>query len=175
MQVIWSARGVVLTPAFKTLVERKVARLARLLPGVVDARVVCEAEKFRRTARLSLRAHHGTFASAATAGDLLAAVDQAVEAIRRQAREDKDRRRPVKGRQDRRGPEAPGEAAAPLPAAPQLVPRRLVAKPMSVEEAVMQIGLRGDQFLVFRNAETRDVNVLYRKRNGALGLIAPVT
>ncbi|OLC39270.1 MAG: ribosomal subunit interface protein [Candidatus Rokubacteria bacterium 13_1_40CM_4_69_5] len=174
MQVIISGRGVLLTPGFKALVERKVTKLARVLPKVLDARVVCAAEKFRRTARLTLRAQRRTFSSEATAGDLVTAVDDAVEALGRQVREDKDRRRQHKGRAGRpRTPSRP-PTGADAGAGPDLVPRRLVAKPMSVEEAVMQLGLRDGQFLVFRNAETSDVNVLSRRRNGGLGLIEPV-
>lgn len=93
MRLIWSGRGVVLTPAFKQMVEHKLERLTRLLPPILDARVTCVAEKFRRTARLILRSRRRTFTGEATAGDLLAAVDEAVEAIRRQARDAKDRRR----------------------------------------------------------------------------------
>ena len=98
MQVIISGRGVVLTPDVKALVERKVSKLARLLPRAPGARVICEAEKFRRTARLSVRVRRRAFASAATAPDLLAAVDAAVAALRRQVSEDKHRRRHAKGR-----------------------------------------------------------------------------
>lgn len=169
MDLIISGRGVVLTPAFKSLVHGKVAKLARVLPPVVDARLVCEAEKFRRTARLILRAGRRTFSVETTAGDLLAAVDRAVETLRRQAREAKERRRQPKGRTVR-----PPAAGGGRPPGPEVLPRRLAAKPMSVEEAVMQLGLRDDQFLVFRNARTSDVNVLYRRRNGGLGLIEPV-
>ena len=64
-----------------------------------------------------------------------------------------------------------GGESAPAPA---LVSRRVSPKPMSVEEAVMQLGLRPDQFLVFTNATTEAVNVLYRRKNGGLGLIEPV-
>jgi putative sigma-54 modulation protein len=173
MQVIISGRGVMLTPGFKALIERKVTKVARVLPKIVDARVVCAAEKFRRTARLTLRARRRTFSSEATAGDLVAAVDDALEALGRQVREDKDRRqhrgRAGQARLPSRPPTGPDAGAG-----PDLVPRRLVAKPMSVEEAVMQLGLRDGLFLVFRNAETSDVNVLYRRRNGGLGLIEPV-
>jgi putative sigma-54 modulation protein len=173
MHVIISGRGVVLTPTFKALVERKVSKLARGLPRILDARVVCEAQKFRRTARLVVRARRRTFSAEATAGDLSVAVDEAVEAVDRQARAAKDRRRPPKGRPPRR--RAASATSAPEPSSPpDLVPRRLVAKPMSVEEAVMQLGLGDGQFLVFRNARTSDVNVLYRRRHGGLGLIEPV-
>src|SRR2546425_1842689 len=98
MELIISGRGVVLTPAFKSLVQHKVEKLARVLPRGGDARLVCEAEKFRRTARLVLHDGHRTLSTQATAGDLLAAVDDAVETLRRQAREAKARRPQGKGR-----------------------------------------------------------------------------
>lgn len=99
MQVIISGRGVVLTPAFKALVERKLGKLHRLLPEpLAPARVVCTAEKFRRTVRLTARGRRRSFAGVATAGDLLAAVDTAVEAVRRQVRGAKTRRRQARGR-----------------------------------------------------------------------------
>jgi ribosomal subunit interface protein len=98
MDLIISGRGVVLTPAFKTLVHSKVAKVGRVLPRVMDARLMCKAEKFRRTARLVLRDGRRTFSAEATAGDLLTAVDDAVETLRRQAREAKARRRQLKAR-----------------------------------------------------------------------------
>jgi putative sigma-54 modulation protein len=168
--VILSGRGVALTPAFKALVERKIARLTRVLPQVLDARVVGTAEKFRRTVRITLRARRRTFASEATAGDLTTAFDEAVEALKRQTREAKERRTVSKGRAARRSG-APPETA---PTRGEIVPRQLVAKPMSVEEARTQLETAGEQFFVFRNARSGEVNVLYRRGDGGLGLIEPV-
>jgi len=98
MQVTITGRGVVLTADVRALVERKVGKLARLLPRAPGARVVCAAEKFRRTARVSVRLKRRVFATEATAGDLVAAVDAALDALRRQLREDKNRRRQPKRR-----------------------------------------------------------------------------
>jgi len=98
MQVTITGRGVVLTADVRALVERKVGKLARLLPRAPGARVVCAAEKFRRTARVSVRLKRRAFATEATAGDLVAAVDAALDALRRQLREDKNRRRQPKRR-----------------------------------------------------------------------------
>ncbi|MGH7392026.1 MAG: HPF/RaiA family ribosome-associated protein [Candidatus Rokuibacteriota bacterium] len=98
MAVIISGRRLVLPPSFKVRVERKLAKLGPLLRGPVDARVVCEAEKFRRIARLTVRARRRTLTGEATAGDLLAAVDGALDALRRQARERKERRRRTRSR-----------------------------------------------------------------------------
>ena len=66
-------------------------------------------------------------------------------------------------------------AGAPAAAGDAVVTERLTAKPMSIEEAVLQLGLNPhESFLVFRNARSEDVNVLYRRRDGVLGLIEPV-
>ena len=178
MQIIISGRGVTLTPAIKTLAERKIGKLGKLLPSAVGARLVCSAEKFRRKVRLTLSARRHTFATVVTADDLMAAVDLAVDALARQVREQKDRRRDLARVSRPRpvgGAEAEVEVAPSAPVVDGVVTERLTAKPMSIEEALLQFRLNPhESFLVFRNAGTEDVNVLYRRRDGALGLIEPV-
>jgi ribosomal subunit interface protein len=93
MQLIISGRGVVLTKSFKDAVTDKVARLAPLLPSLIEARATVSAEKFRRTVRLTLTARRRVFSSTATAVDMGAAVDEAVAGLAHQVRRDKDRRR----------------------------------------------------------------------------------
>ncbi|MBI4611352.1 MAG: ribosome-associated translation inhibitor RaiA [Candidatus Rokubacteria bacterium] len=176
MQVIISGRGVVLTPAFKARIGQKVQKFSRILPKIHEAKVVLSAEKYRRTAEVTLLGKGRIFHSEETAPDLAAAVDLAVEALARQVRQTKDRLRQRKLRVSPRRaplriPRDTGEAGN----TPVVVSRRQVApKPMSVEEAAMQLGLRRDQFLVFTNAATDALNVLYRRKDGALGLIEPV-
>ena len=181
MRYIISGHGVAVTPAFRQMVERKVGKLARILPKIIEAKVMLSAEKYRRTAHMTLVAKRRIFSSEETAADLAAAVDLAVDALTRQVRQVKDRLRQRKLRASRRrpgprpeagAPPVPGEAEAALP--PLVVSRRVAAKPMSIDEAMMQFGLRDDQFLVFTNAATETVNVLYRRKNGGLGLIEPV-
>lgn len=173
MRFIISGRNVAITPAFRATIERKVGKLGRIFPKIIEAKVVLSAEKYRRTAELTLLAKGRIFHSEETAGDLAAALDLAVDALARQVRQVKDRIRERKPRASRRriAARAPRDGEG---AAAALVSRRLAPKPMSVEEAVMQLGLRHDQFLVFRNAVTDAVNVLYRRKNGGLGLIEPV-
>ncbi|MFQ5828196.1 MAG: ribosome hibernation-promoting factor, HPF/YfiA family [Candidatus Methylomirabilia bacterium] len=175
MQVIISGRGVVTTPAFKAQVEKKVQKLSRILPEIHGARVVLSAEKYRRTVEVTLLGKGKPFHSEETAPDLGAAVDRAVGALTRQVRQTKDRIRQRKPRS------APRQASVPAPRAvaeatsePFVVTRRVTRKPMSVEEAAMQLKLRSDQFLVFTNAATDVVNVLYRRKDGTFGLIEPV-
>lgn len=175
MRFIISGRhGVAVTPAFRQAVERKVSKLTRILPKIIEAKIVLSAEKYRRTAELTLAAKGRTFRSEETAPDLAAAVDLAVGALTRQVREVKDRMRQKKSRASHRTAILQSSTGSETTGTPALVSRRMVLKPMSVEEAVMQMGLRRDEFLVFTNATTETVNVLYRRKNGGLGLIEPV-
>jgi putative sigma-54 modulation protein len=98
MQVIIDGRGVTLTPTLKTLVTRKLGKLTRLLPRIIDAHVTCGRERFRRTVRLRLRARRRVFSSVGAADELTVAIDEAVETLSRQVREDKARRRRVRRR-----------------------------------------------------------------------------
>ncbi len=175
MQLIISGRGVVITPAFKARVGQKVQKLSRILPKIHEAKVVLSAEKYRRTAEVTLLGKGRIFHSEETAPDLAAAVDLAVDALTRQVRQTKDRLRQRKPRvSPRRAPARPAQEAVEPVGVPAVVSRQVAPKPMSVEEAAMQFRLRGAQFLVFTNATTETLNVLYRRTEGTLGLIEPV-
>jgi putative sigma-54 modulation protein len=112
MQLIISGRGMVLTNAFKDAVTGKVAKLAPLLPALIEARATCTAEKFRRTVRLTLTSRRRIFSSAATAGDLTAAVDEAVTSLAHQVRRAKDRRRLARRRLTRAAQRRPADEVA---------------------------------------------------------------
>ena len=56
---------------------------------------------------------------------------------------------------------------------PSIEVEKLVAKPMDAEEAAMQFAMSGQDFLVFRNSRSREINVIYKRRDGNLGLIEP--
>lgn len=98
MQLIISGRGVVLTTAFKALVERKVEKLMRVGPPTLELRVTCSSERFQRTARLVARTRRRSFSSAASADHLLTAVEGAIHTLCRQMREARTRRRRARSR-----------------------------------------------------------------------------
>ena len=106
--------------------------------------------------------------------DMRASIDMLVEKLERQARRYRDKRRP------RSGARASGAAEAePTPTlqdeeSPVIVKtKQFAVKPMTPEEAVLQLELIGHDFFVFQNAESSDVNVVYRRRDGDYGLIEP--
>jgi putative sigma-54 modulation protein len=106
--------------------------------------------------------------------DMRASIDMLVEKLERQARRYHDKRR------SRSGARTSGVAEAePTPTlqdeeSPVIVKtKQFAVKPMTPEEAVLQLELIGHDFFVFQNAETSDVNVVYRRRDGDYGLIEP--
>jgi len=98
LQLIISGRGVVLTPSFRALVERKVEKLTRGGAPPLALRVTCGSQRFQRTVRLVARARRGTFSSVASADHLLTAVEGAVDLLCRQMREARTRRRRARTR-----------------------------------------------------------------------------
>jgi len=172
MQVIISTRGMTISKTYKDALTQKLSKLQPLLPEIIETKAVLSKEKHRRTAALTLIAKRHTFRSEETAADLAVAVDMAVDALARQVREMKDRVKNRKARHARR----PGLAARQgEPATPEVIARQIPLKPMPLEEAMAELGQGRAEVVVFADADTDAVNVLYRRRDGALGLIELVT
>jgi putative sigma-54 modulation protein len=172
MQAIISTRGFTISKVYKDALTRRLEKLERMFPNIVEAKIVLSKEKHRRTAALTLVAKRHTFRSQETADDLEAAVDAAVDALGRQVRETKDRLKNRKARSAPRRTPAPVESEGAL--APDVETIRVPLKPMSLADAVEQFSTSTDEFLVFANATTDAVCVLYRRQDGGLGLIEPV-
>lgn len=172
MQAIISARGLSISKTYKDTLTQRLAKLEPMFPGIVEAKIVLSKEKHRRTAALTLVAKRHTFRSEETASDLETAVDVAVDALARQVREMKDR---VKNRKAR---SAPRRAPAPAPAGEsqmaEVAVMRVPLELMPLAAAVEQLRASRDEFLVFANATTDVVSVLYRRGDGGFGLIEPV-
>jgi ribosomal subunit interface protein len=98
MQLIIRGRGVVLTPAFRSLIERKIEKLARGSGAPpLAVRVTCACQGFEQTVRLVTRARRRSFSCQARADHLLTAVEGAVAMLSRQMREARTRRRRPRG------------------------------------------------------------------------------
>jgi putative sigma-54 modulation protein len=106
--------------------------------------------------------------------DMRASIDMLVEKLERQAQRYRDKRRPRSGARASGVPEAERTPTLQDEESPVIVKtKQFAVKPMTPEEAVLQLELIGHDFFVFQNAETTDVNVVYRRRDGNYGLIEP--
>jgi putative sigma-54 modulation protein len=179
MAVELTGRNVTVTPAARVRAEKIVRRLERHLAGPSDVRVVVWREKhlFFAEAIATHRRRRWTAQEGST--ELQAAVACALEKIDGQARKDTGKRRDGRHRGGRakaaagNGNEAEARALRRGSDARIVRSARLPVKPMSIEEAALAMDDARREFLVFRDASSERVTVLYKRRDGDLGLIVP--
>ena len=175
MRLVLTGRHFDISPGLRTLVDRKLERLERLLGNaIVSAQVVCIRERDRLEADVTvhMRGDH-ILTSRATGATWNSALTTVVDKIERQGVKVKgkwtERKRRVTSTRRTAEPPVDGQ---PAPADPRVVRiTRAQLKPMTVANAALELSATGDPFLVFRNAETDALNVLLRRRRGEFGLL----
>ena len=187
-----TGRHVSVTEAMKEYCRRKVATLHLDYPKIIEVQVILDVQKYRHQAEVILHcSNHITIEARAECNDMYASIDQVVDRVARQMRKCKTRlmknHRPKKLRQlenrivrwdwiDVAAEFAADNGETPVEeeAVREIVHReKRPVKPMSPDEAVLQMELSPKQFLVFLNSQTDKVNVLYRRKKGDFGLIEP--
>lgn len=175
-----TGRQIDITPPLRTYTENKVKKLNRFLNGITDIHVTLSVEKYRQIAEVNVHSRGNAYLTAVEeSSDLYASIAQAIEKIEAQAKKLQDKRIGKKRRGKRK--EDSGtfnvlsrEEDTDVESGRRIVESsRFVIKPLSVEEAVVQIEDEGAEFLVFRNAVSDRVNVIYKRPDGNLGLIDP--
>jgi putative sigma-54 modulation protein len=178
MRISVTFRHVDPTPALRTYAEEKLERVKKYLRRPVDAHVILSVAKERHVAEITLKADHVTLVAQEETHDLYSAIDLALDKLEHQAQKLKARRRSHKGLGPRsEPPEVTASVVADAAEAggpPEVIrTERVPAKPMSLEEAVEQLRGSRDEFLVFTDASTSRLAVLYRRKDGNYGLIQP--
>jgi putative sigma-54 modulation protein len=176
MRLEVKGRNVNVTPALRDYARRKVGKLARQLADPTRVEVELAVEK-----NPSIADNHVAEATVWTKGpvlraresspDMRASIDQLVDKLERQvvryrqrARHEHERHHP--GRTDRQ-PVQPEEDAVIVKT------KQFALHPMTPEDAIVQLELIGHDFFVFRNVDSGEINVLYRRLDGDYGLIEP--
>jgi putative sigma-54 modulation protein len=180
MRLELTGRHVDISPALRKLVDRKLAPLRRLLNDrLVSGQIVLTKEKNRQHVEMTFHASgekflHGVGDHATWETSLSAAVDKVSQQALKVKGKWEERRREAKRAKTRVLAALPAAERTSADGSPRIVrAARYAVKPMTVEEAAMQIETVADDFLVFRNAQTENINVLYRRKNGDLALIEP--
>ena len=159
----------------KNYVSDKLDRFDRLLDNPAGANVVLRVEKFRHIAEININGDRMTINGKEETEDMYSAIDMVLDKLEKQIKKGKEkvreRRAKAKSKAQTNRPEAAVELEDDQP--PQVKIKNIDYKPMDVDEAVLQMGLTRDNFLVFTNARTDQINVLYRRHDGDLGLIQP--
>ena len=180
-----TGRHVAVTDAIVDYARKKVEGLHLDYPRIIDAQVILDVEKYRHIAEVLLHcSNHITIDASAETSDLYASIDEAVGKIAQQMRKHKTKimrqHRPRRGQvqlieeqviADEVGADTDiDNGAEPLVVRTEKYP----VKPMFVDEAVLQLQMNSSQqFVVFLNAKSEKVNVLYRRKQGNFGVIEP--
>jgi putative sigma-54 modulation protein len=174
MKIEFTGRQTEVPDEVRKLAGRKLEKLGRLLPGITRAHVTLTADKHRHIAEVSVHSKKVELAAEGRSNDPELSVSDAMDKLLRQAQRYVGKRREGKRGESPRIPPAMTEVRGKGDRAPRVVrSRRFPAKPMTLDEAAIEVWSRDEGFLVFRDASTERVSVLYRRKDGNLGLIEP--
>lgn len=154
---------------------KKIGKLDKLFRGEAEAYVTFSMERGRFLAEITIRDNGMFYRASELTSDMYASVDSGVAAIERQIRRNKTRleKRLREGALERAA--VPDYAPAEDEAEEEFKivrNKRFSIKPMSPEEAILQMNLLGHEFFVFKNTDSEDaISVVYRRRHGGYGLI----
>lgn len=181
MRVLLTGRNVDITPSIRQLLDRKLQRVERLLnDSALSAQVVLTAQRHQHITDISLHARGDHVLSGM--GDDSSwprSMGQAVERITQQAHKLKEkwhtRRRRAAGVKGIERRTLANDTVPVRRAESETIVRRsrYPVKPMSVEDAALRLESTSEAFLVFRNATTDGISILYRRKDGRLGVIEP--
>ncbi len=176
MELQITGKNTELTPTVRRYVERKLGKLNRHLPGIIESKVEISEEKTKSPqqhfiVRVTV-AGRGTRLHGEERGkDLFTATDKVATIMTRQLEHYKGKLyEKGRGSSFARG-EFGEEVETAQPAKKVVKVKRFAIKPMSVTEATDQMELLGHEFFLFFNADTEELNLLYRRKDGNYGLI----
>lgn len=160
--------------ALRTYTTEKIERVGKYLGEPIEVHWVLSVEKFRHIAGVTINANGITIKGEDETQDMYSSIDKVMDKIEVQVKRYKER---IKGhkpglsslgaRLNILSPEGLGEGSEPR----VIKTENLFIKPMTMEDAIMQMDLMGNDFLVFTNSTSNSINVLYKQKDGNYGLI----
>ncbi|MFZ7112732.1 MAG: ribosome hibernation-promoting factor, HPF/YfiA family [Desulfatiglandales bacterium] len=177
MEITVTFRHMEPSESLKTYAEEKISKIKKYLYSPMEAHVVLGVEKFRHMADVTLRVDGTMIKGMEETENMYSAIDQVMDKLEAQVKKHRSKIR------ERRAENIKGEGNLEDEATIEstganldefvIEVEKLVAKPMDPEEAAMQLGMSQQDFFVFRNARSLEINVLYRRKDGNLCLIEP--
>jgi putative sigma-54 modulation protein len=177
MRIEYIARKVTVTEQVKQLTEKKLSKIKKYFNDILDIRVEIEQERHLYVADIFIKGKDFDLKSTSQHKEMTAALQEAIDKLEMQARRAKTR---LKGRKRQAGDSKAWSVDVVEPTSlvgggePRIVETQdIPIKPMTTEEAMLQLERSEEDFIVFRNANSDKVNVLYRRRDKNLGLVTP--
>ncbi|WIV12014.1 ribosome-associated translation inhibitor RaiA [Proteiniborus sp. MB09-C3] len=175
MKITISGKNMVVTDALRDVIEKKMGKLDKYFYEDVPVYITLSVEKNRQIIEVTIPFSGAIIRAEESTDDMYQSIDRVVDVLERQVRKHKTKlQKKNKGLETIRF-----ENVQALPAgengkeASIVRTKRFAMKPMDAEEAVLQMELLRHAFYVFRNAESDEVNIVYRRKDGNYGLIEP--
>jgi putative sigma-54 modulation protein len=173
MNILINGRHLEVTPALKNYAEEKIKKFEKYSSDITEATVTLSVEKYRHKAEVLLKANGILIQAESVTGEIYSSIDEVSEKLDRQIKKYKEKL--VSHRKvSPKNAEAKPEPSSLHEGARIIKNKRFELKPMSPDEASMQMELLDKSFFVFINDISGDINVIYQRQDGNFGLIEPV-
>lgn len=177
MNVEITGRHVLITPAIRAYVLKRLRKFVKILGDDISFHVIIDVEKERQTAEILLKSKLLDLTGKGETDDMYNSIVRAIEKLERQALKHKSKI--IEGKRQRAKAKSVAAKLGVGEATARTLARKtdgireedVQRKPMEVEEAVVELNHSEYPFVVFRNAESGAVNVLYRRKDGTIRLI----
>lgn len=171
MNIILKGRNIEVTDALREYVDKRLGKLTKYIEGLDEAQVTLLVEKDRHRVEVTIPLNGLILRDEEETIDMYSSIDLVIEKLEKQIEKYKSRINKRAKNQTIRGITVKNEENLEEPRVVRT--KRFAFKPMPVEEAILQMNLLGHNFFVFSNAETDEVNVVYKRKDGNYGLIEP--
>lgn len=177
MRISISGKNIEVSDYLRDLINKKVGKLERYFPKDTEIQVTMAVERNRHIVEVTIPYENIIIRGEEVTGDMYASIDNVLDKLEKQIFKHRTRlEKNLKSGAFRYDSPVYGDAYEDVSEdkSPEIVRvKRFPIKPMSEEEAMLQMAMLGHSFFVFQNANTRDINVLYVRRDGNYGLIEP--
>jgi len=173
MKFIISGKNVEVTEALKEKVNKKIGKLDKFFNPQTEAHVTMSVQRNRHILEVTIPFNGITLRAEVAGDDMYSCIDKAEDILERQIRKNRTRlekRMHETFKSEYFNPDITVEEEKEFKV---VRTKKFAIKPMPVEEAILQMNLLGHEFYMFSNAETNEVNVVYRRKDGNYGLIEP--
>ncbi|TJX14894.1 ribosome-associated translation inhibitor RaiA [Tissierella creatinini] len=175
MNLNFAGKNVEVTQALRDVTEKKLSKLDKYFQKDFVGNITFSTEKNRKIIEVTINLPGTILRAEESSDDMYASIDKTVDILERQIRKYKTRLQ----KRYRDNETIRFENVVPLPVAddsekPSLVKtKKFTLKPMSSDEAILQMELLRHNFFVYQDAETEDISVVYKRKDGNYGLIQP--
>lgn len=174
MKTIINGKNIEVTEGLRERVTKKITKLDKFFDKEVEAHVTLSVQKLRQIAEVTISFNGIVLRAEESNEDMYVSIDKAIDLIERQIRKNRTRLERKLYDNDFKVDNFNSTEEVPEEKEFKVVrSKRFAIKPMDVEEAILQMNLLGHEFFMFFNADTRQSNVVYKRKDGNYGLIEP--